>query len=83
MYQIEWTKKALDNLYELDNFISQRIAKKINELSINPFFNDVKRLKGIHGYRLRIGDYRVIFDIEGDSIFILKIGHRKNIYKKL
>lgn len=80
MYKIEWTKKAQDSLGELDNFTSQRIAKKIDELSINPFSRSVKKLKGIQGHRLRVGDYRVIFYVEGNSVFILKIGHRKNIY---
>jgi len=82
IYKIEWTKKASDNLDSLDNFTSKRIVKKIDELLINPFSKDVKKLKEMKGYRLRVGDYRVIFDIESNSIFILKIGHRKNIYKK-
>lgn len=33
-------------------------------------------------YRFRIGDYRVIFDIEGDEIIVLRVGHRKEIYRK-
>lgn len=80
MYKLEWTKRALSDLKDFDNFTLQRIVKKINELSISPFSKDIKRLKGARGYRLRVGDYRVIFDIEKDSIFILKVGHRKNIY---
>ena len=34
-------------------------------------------------YRFRIGDYRVIFDIEGEEIVVLRVGHRKDIYRKL
>jgi mRNA interferase RelE/StbE len=34
-------------------------------------------------YRFRIGDYRVIFDIEGTDIVVLRVGHRKDIYRKL
>jgi mRNA interferase RelE/StbE len=34
------------------------------------------------GYRFRIGDYRVIFDIEGDEIVVLRVGHRKEIYRR-
>jgi len=32
-------------------------------------------------YRFRIGDYRVVFDIEGDTLFVLDVGHRKDIYR--
>ncbi|MBI3623613.1 type II toxin-antitoxin system RelE/ParE family toxin [Candidatus Pacearchaeota archaeon] len=81
MYKIEWTKKALDNLEDFENSISQRIIKKVNELSANPFSKDIKKLKNMLGYRLRVGDYRIIFDIEKDVVVILKIGHRKNIYE--
>jgi mRNA interferase RelE/StbE len=44
----------------------------------------VKKLVGDPGYRLRVGEYRVIIDIYKDKLVILviKIGHRKNIYKK-
>ena len=37
--------------------------------------------KNIGSYRFRIGDYRIIFDIDGNDIVILKIGHRREIYK--
>ncbi|MEK6926092.1 MAG: type II toxin-antitoxin system RelE/ParE family toxin [Nanoarchaeota archaeon] len=82
MYKIEWTKISLENLEGLENQISGRITKKVNELVENPLSKDIKKLKGLAGYRLRVGDYRVIFDIEKDTIFILKVGHRKNIYEK-
>ncbi|MEK6945454.1 MAG: type II toxin-antitoxin system RelE/ParE family toxin [Nanoarchaeota archaeon] len=80
MYQIIWDEKAQEQLLKLDSTLSKRISKKVLELSENPFSKDVKKLKGIFGYRLRVGDYRVIFDVEKDVILILKIGHRKNIY---
>jgi len=34
-------------------------------------------------YRFRIGDYRVIFDLKGDDIVVLRVGHRKDIYRRL
>jgi len=80
MFKIIWDEKAYEQLNKLEPIISRRIAKKIEELSENPFSKDIKRLKGRNDFRLRIGDYRVIFSIERNNIQILKVGHRKNIY---
>ena len=80
MYNLEWKEDALRDLRKLEDSLMRRIAKKVDELSISPFSKDIKKLKNIPGYRLRVGDYRVIFYIEKDVIIILKVGHRKNIY---
>ena len=80
MYNIEWKEHALQNIEKLENSIAKRILKKVEELSENPFSKDIKRLKGNDDFRLRVGDYRVIFSIEQSTIQILKVGHRKNIY---
>ena len=79
-FKILWDEKAYDSLNKLEHSISRRILKKVDELSENPFSKDIKRLKGSNDFRLRVGDYRVIFYIEKDLIQILKVGHRKNIY---
>jgi len=80
-FKIFWDEKAHEYIDKLEPFIAKRIEKKISELSQNPFSKDVKKLKAIDALRLRAGDYRIIFKIEQGTIFILKIGHRKNIYK--
>jgi len=82
MYNIEWKEHALQNIKKLENSIARRIIKKVDELSENPFSKDIKRLKGSNDFRLRVGDYRVIFSIEKETIQILKVGHRKNIYER-
>ena len=41
---------------------------------------DVKRLKGRGGARLRVGDWRVVFYIEGDTIVVAAVGHRREVY---
>ena len=79
-YQIEWKEDAFKELERLESCVSKRIYLKVESLAKNPFFGDVKRLKGSKDLRLRVGDYRVIFDVQGDKIIILKVGHRKNIY---
>ena len=82
MYKLDWKEHALENLDKLENSIAKRIIKKVEEFSRDPFSHDIKKLKGDLGYRLRVGDYRVIFDMDKDTITILKVGHRKNIYNR-
>lgn len=79
-FKIVWDEKIFDSLNKFESTISRRIYKKVEELSDNPFSKDIKRLKGSNDFRLRVGDYRVIFSIEQNIIQILKVGHRKNIY---
>jgi mRNA interferase RelE/StbE len=80
--KIIWDEKVYDSLNKLEPSIARRILKKVEELSENPFSKDIKRLKGSDDFRLRIGDYRVIFSIEQGVIQVLKVGHRKNIYNQ-
>lgn len=80
MFNIEWTPKSIKDIEKMEPSLLSRIFKKIEELKEDPFSKDIKRLKGQTSFRLRVGDYRVIFDINQDTIFILKVGHRKNIY---
>jgi len=82
MFRIIWDQKSYKELNKLEPLISKRIAKKVKELEGNPFSKDIKRLKGSDDFRLRVGDYRVIIEIDKETITILKVGHRKNIYKK-
>jgi mRNA interferase RelE/StbE len=79
-YEISFEKKALVELSKLDLFLSRRIIKKIKELKTDPFSKDIKKLKNQTSFRLRVGDYRVLFELLKDKIKILKICHRKNIY---
>ena len=80
---IIWDEKASKKLYKLEPIISRRIVKKVGELKENPYTKDIIKLKGEEGFRLRVGDYRIIIAIEKDTILVLKIGHRKNIYEKI
>ena len=81
-YVLKWGEKSRIELRKLEPHISKRIVKKVKELKENPFHRDVKHLKGRHGFRLRVGDYRVIFSLEGNEIHVLKVGHRKHIYER-
>jgi len=83
MFKIEWKDGAIKEVQKLEVNISRRIYNKVEELSEDPFSKDIKKLKGTGDYRLRVGDYRVIFEMQKDIIIILKVGHRKNIYDRI
>ena len=81
MYELKFDKKAIDFLNKLERENKKRIWNKLQECKIDPF-RYLKHLENMEGYKLRVGDYRIIIDVE-DSIKILnvvKIGNRKNIY---
>lgn len=82
MYNLIFDKKALISLNKLDNQIKQRIWDKLVECKENPF-RFLKHLEDVPGFKLRVGDYRAIVDINNSTktIVVLKIGHRKNIYE--
>lgn len=84
IFQIIWSESAAKKLKKLDKTVAKRIFKKVSERSKNPFHSDVTKTVGDPYFRLRIGDYHVIFDIQNDMlrILILNVGHRKNVYKK-
>ena len=82
MYSIKWEERALRETEKLGRSISARIFKKVDNLRENLNSSDIKKLKGSDKFRLRVGDYRVIFSVENDLIIIWKAGHRKNIYER-
>jgi len=81
-YDICYEKEALGELEKLEPVVSRRIVDKIEKMAENPVSCDIKKLKGSDYYRLRVGDYRIIFIFDSNFIKILKIGHRKNIYER-
>ena len=82
MYSIEWKENALRNLEKLDKSVASRIVKHVEEMQEDPPKKDVKKLKGSNLFRLRVGDYRVIFEIQNTILTVLKVGHRQQIYER-
>jgi mRNA interferase RelE/StbE len=81
-YEITFTDTSRKQFRKLEKDVQERIIKALKRIRIRPE-SFVKKLVGDPGYRLRVGDYRVILDIYKSELIILviKIGHRKNIYK--
>lgn len=80
-YQIEFLPAALQQLRALPKEARRLIGGKIDHLQ-NDLTGDVKKLKGFkHKYRLRAGDYRVLFELEASCVVIYDVGNRKDIYE--
>jgi mRNA interferase RelE/StbE len=70
--------------FKLPSALRERIEAKIDEVGSRLSSFPHERLKGSDRYRLRVGDYRVIyaFDIEQNTIHLLALGHRREIYRR-
>ena len=78
MFQISYSKKAVKFLKRQDIPSQKRLIAAISRL---PLEGDIKKLQGIDGYRLRVGNFRVLFNVNGIIINIIDIGNRGQIYK--
>lgn len=83
MVKVEWTAKAIEDLNKLDNLIARRIARKVawfadnfEKITPEPLAGDLKGM-----FKLRIGDWRVIYQVEGEIAVIHFVGHRREIYE--
>ncbi len=80
-FEISWDENALRDLEKIDFLLRKRIIKKIEQFAESESFHEIKKIQGAEKvYRLRVGDYRILFEILQNELFILKIGHRKSIY---
>jgi len=79
---IHYDPKVIKQLQKLDKTIASNILDGIEEYFNSPIITKIKKLKTPFdgAYRLRIGDYRVIFYQEDDLVLVSKIAHRKQIY---
>lgn len=86
-YSIQFLKRAERDLAALPERDRIRIARRIEELSENPWAPGAVALKGAfpNHYRLRVGDYRVIYQVEKKVLVmvVVRIGHRREIYRRL
>lgn len=79
---IVYTRAAARALSRLPVNVAGLIREKVDRLAIDPdaLANNVKALRGVEGYRLRVGDWRILFTIEGDRIIVHAVGPRGSIY---
>jgi len=80
-YEVEFKPKSIKDLRKIDKNNQKVIIEKIEKMSHN-LSGDIKKLTHYTPeYRLRVGNYRILFEIEDDKIIIYTIQHRKESYK--
>jgi mRNA interferase RelE/StbE len=81
-YDIEFKPRALKDLKSLPSAAQRRVLVKIEDLQ-NDLAGDVKKLTNYSPeYRLRVGNYRVLFEVDKSNVVIYRIVHRKDAYKQ-
>ncbi len=82
-FKVIWDKKAREFLKKQDKQISSRVVKKVDKIRKDPI-KFLEPLVSIKSYKLRVGNYRVIIDVDWEKriLFVVLIDHRKRIYKR-
>lgn len=82
-YKILYSSKSIRDIKKLDPVTKKKIGKQIERFLKDPLRHAHKITSPKAGqYRWRAGNYRIIFDISGTTIYVLRIGHRREIYKR-
>ena len=82
-YSVEIKKSAAKEIHKLPSKEIKKVLAKIELLSENPRPQDCVKLSGEEKYRIRCGDYRILYTIEDNVliVYVVKVGHRKDVYK--
>jgi mRNA interferase RelE/StbE len=82
-YAVRILPRAEKELSALEKVFYESLKKKISELADNPRPPGSRKLQDIPGWRLRVGNYRVVYEIDdsGKIVTILKVAHRKDVYR--
>jgi mRNA interferase RelE/StbE len=85
MWSVTYTADAIKALSGMGPATAKRIRAKIVALAEDPVApnNNVKKLAGVEGYRLRVGDWRVIYALKRQilTVIVIRVGHRREVYK--
>jgi mRNA interferase RelE/StbE len=83
--RIEWKASALRELKKIDRQVVGRIVRAVEGLADDPFPAGGRKLRGAeHTYRLRIGEYRVVYEVAeaGGVVVIFRVRHRRDAYRR-
>ena len=84
MLKLAIKRSVLKDLRSLPKDVKGRAALSILELSTSPSPQGVEKLKGYERlYRIRVGDYRIVYEIAGEDVTIVAVSHRKDVYREL
>ena len=84
VYRLEFTPGADRQFRKLPKRVQARLSPHITALTQNPCPPGAEKLTGEEGYRLRVGDYRILYEVHDKILLVLvvKIGHRRDVYRK-
>ncbi len=82
-YELKIKREAEKEIHGLPKNDLQRIAEKINRLASEPRPNGCEKLKGEEGYRIRQGDYRIVYLVNDEvkTVTVIRVGHRREVYR--
>lgn len=83
-YRIELRPAAVRALRRLDPPVARRVRGAIELLAVDPRPPAARPLRGRDGYRVRVGDYRIIYSIQDDvlRVVVVTLGHRRDVYER-
>jgi len=85
MYQIEYSTAAIKDLRRVPREVVNRIQEKLEAIAADPYGRhlEVTRLQGYNGYRVRVGDWRAVYELRDERLVLLvvKIGPRGDVYR--
>ncbi|MBW4650259.1 MAG: type II toxin-antitoxin system RelE/ParE family toxin [Kastovskya adunca ATA6-11-RM4] len=84
VYQVEIAPAAQRQIRKLTTDVQQKIIQRLEALAVDPYPAGVVKMRGEQSlYRVRLGDYRIIYEIQDEEllILVLKVGHRRDVYK--
>jgi mRNA interferase RelE/StbE len=82
-YRLVYTERAVKDIKKLDQNARKRLGNILSRYRENSFEHSKKLVDPkIGSYRFRMGDIRVVFDIEYEEIVVLRVGHRRDIYRR-
>ena len=82
-YLVHFKPAALRSLERLPKDVQLRLARAIDALAQDPFPPGSKKLRGLDAHRIRIGDYRVVYQVHAREllVIVIRIGHRREVYR--
>lgn len=83
VYQVVLTRSAEKDLATLDTIMRRRVGQKLRSLADYPRGTDTVKLSGENSYRTRVGNYRIVYEIEDMAriVTVNRIEHRRDVYR--
>ena len=84
-YRITWSRRATRSLRGLETATRRRVVDKVRNLADDPRPPDCESVRGYPYFRVRVGDYRIVYDVQDDEVrvSIVLVGHRREIYQQM